>query len=148
MKNYSENKNKHIVHIEGYWLLENIRCDLKTKGIFFIYECIYHQKTDTVEIKDLLYIGSSDNLKNEIESVISKTNILEILPNNRKLCCSYAAIMDPTLRQRIVNQYIHFMKPKLNQSIPIQWDEIDYSSVISIGDIALLEPVCANYVLQ
>jgi len=130
---------KKILHVQGYWSNEKIKKIPNISGIYFIYKA----KKDiekNCKIKELIFIGSGKEIRNEIEIMIEDETFQEILLLGNKILISYCAILDVDARLALTKNLIHQFKPVLNSSLDFQLDD-NYSKkeFVFLGDNKFLE---------
>ncbi|MBI2257794.1 MAG: hypothetical protein HYU67_02730 [Flavobacteriia bacterium] len=129
---------KKIVNIEGYWLKKNFNELPAISGIFFIYECKHVIKNDIIVLKKIIYIGESDNIKEDIKNE-RKLDVLFKNFSSREIAVSYAGILDKNERKLIFENYKFYLNLQQNDN---SINSLDFNPItlISIGNIEFIEP--------
>ena len=54
------------LNFEGYWREKNKNGIPQYIGIYVVYRCIYKEVSDSVTLKEIIYIGQSNNIRERI----------------------------------------------------------------------------------
>jgi excinuclease UvrABC nuclease subunit len=121
---------------EGYYR-ENVVEDLtQDTGVYCVYRSHYLPEIDRIRIIELLYIGSSNNIKERIQSHEGKELWKSKLLEGEELCYSYTKIKEEN-RLRVEAALIFKHKPKCNTEYQDNFP-FEKTSLILKGEIALL----------
>lgn len=60
--------NTFNIDFKGYRLEKDINTLPNVSGVYVVYRCVYDASTDTVDIKELLYIGQAMKLRDRLVS--------------------------------------------------------------------------------
>lgn len=130
---------KKILHVQGYWSNEKIKKIPNISGIYFIYKA----KKDydrNCKVKELVFIGSGKEIRNEIEVLIEDETFQEMLLLGNKLLFSYTAILDDSALKFLTQKLIYQLRPILNSNLDCSFvDEYSKKEIILLGDNKLLE---------
>ena len=85
-------------------------------GIYVVYRCVYNSMEKTVTLKEIIYIGKSNNIKNEVCYHARRKDFLEEAKNNETLCYTYANVSNSNL-DIVENALIFAQKPRLNENL-------------------------------
>lgn len=102
------------LNFKGYWIESHISGIPQSSGIYLVYKCTYDDAG--VTLKELLYIGKSDNLHNSIESDNKRDFFKKECHNGEILCYSIAEAPQKDLNI-IENALIFAQHPKLNDDL-------------------------------
>lgn len=93
---------------EGYYLDEDSKVYFPEKqGIYCVYKAIHNKEKDTVSLKELIYIGESENLNERITSHEKWDNWKKKLEKNHCLVLTYATTTSNRERAEKVLIYNH-----------------------------------------
>lgn len=98
---------------EGYWLEANKNGIPDASGIYCVYACTYNANTDKVSVRDLIYVGESDNVWNRISNHERLADWKKRLRPNETLCYSFAGVNEND-RVRAEAAVIFHHKPPCN----------------------------------
>lgn len=101
------------VFFRGYRRQENIGTLPSYSGIYMVYTCSYNEKTQTVLLMKLIYIGQAQNINERINNHEKKEEFEKELSDGQQLCYSYAEIEESDLNI-VENALIFAQKPPLN----------------------------------
>ncbi len=128
-----------IIHINGYWR-DQSKTDLtQSAGIYFVYESRFNKGDQTVDLMKLLYIGSSDNIREGIREHPEYASWIDLLAPGNELCYATAGC-DRIYRERVRSAYIVSHHPVANAPLPDPF-LFDKTTIISNGRTALINPV-------
>ena len=102
------------LNFKGYTLELNIESLPAKSGIYGVYACIYNQGADTVKLRELIYIGESNNIRERIEDHERWPNWWEELQEGEEICFNCASISAKTSRERAEAAMIYKHKPACN----------------------------------
>lgn len=104
------------IDFKGYRLDKNINTLTNSSGIYVVYRCIYDSVSDTVDIKELLYIGQAENLRERLMSHEKKPLFFSSCMDGETICYSYATVNKSILNE-VENGLIFMQQPKLNERL-------------------------------
>ena len=116
-------------------------------GILIVYRCILEEKSHTVELKEILYIGKALNIRATVNE-LHDTFIVEV-KDGEDLCYSYAEIPEDNHNLDIIeNALVFAQKPRLNKNEELKTEyNFDKPAQFLIeASCALLKHV--NYTIQ
>ena len=97
---------------QGYWREANAKSIPAQSGVYSVYACRYSRPDDTVSIRELIYIGEAQNVRNRV-SRHEKLPIWRLhLAAGEELCFNFASIVAD--RARVEAALIHRHKPPQN----------------------------------
>ena len=101
----------YSLNFDGYFLSElGIPEDT---GIYMAHRCIYDRVNDEVDLKEILYIGQSTNLRQRVKQHIEKKDFVSYHRPNETICYSYAPC-DGRSIDAIENGLIYMQQPRAN----------------------------------
>ena len=94
------------LNFRGYWMEVNKNGIPDASGIYCVYACTYNAITDKVSIRELIYVGESDNIWNRISNHERLADWKKRLRSNETLCYSFAGVgeNDAALRAALCEQ--------------------------------------------
>ena len=143
--------NTNIYHLifRGYWLSTAIDSIPAESGIYCVYACETNANSRNLALKELVYIGESENVRNRIERHENWPVWECRLDSKYALCFSFASVPDSS-RVRLEAACIHEHKPPVNFEF-VETFPYDRTSVDISGETGLLrsrftvEPKGTNY---
>lgn len=102
------------IDFKGYRLDADVRTLSMTPGIYVVYRCLYDSINNIVDIKDLLYIGQTYNLREGLTNHEKKSRWLKECSQKESLCYAYAKVEKEKL-DRVENGLIFMQKPRMNE---------------------------------
>lgn len=108
----------------GYRLDRDVDTLPRESGVYMIYRCVYDQKTDKVELKELFYIGKASDLFQEVKYHKRREEFLAQTKKGEVLCYSYA-LVNKLQYDIIENSLIFMQKPRLNNNLKDSYDHQD-----------------------
>ena len=123
---------------EGYWREIKKNCIPDASGIYCVYACTYNENAGTVSIRELIYVGESDNVRNRISNHERLADWKKRLRPNETLCYSFAGISEND-RVRAEAAVIFHHKPPCNTEYRNSFP-FDTTTVTTSGDHAKLDP--------
>lgn len=93
-------------------------------GIYMIYRCNYNEKSQTVKLIELFYIGQSKNINQEVCHHARRDEFLSQAKKNETICYSYAHVNDKDL-DIVENALIFMQKPRLNENLKENYNHED-----------------------
>ncbi len=122
------------LNIKGYY-----RDEVRTKfpqlpGIYVVYRGILNNITRTCILKEMLYIGETDNIYNCLNEHNTRNRFLQSLKQEETIFYTYA-ITDIRFsdRKRIADSLIYELKPTLNRNEVISYP-YSTTTINVIGD--------------
>lgn len=109
----------------------------ETSGVYSIYRCVYDSTKKTVSLKELLYIGQSINIKQEICNHERRDEFLAEARSGEQICYAYAEVPQRQL-DVVENALIFMQKPRLNNNLVDHFNHDDVEMEIE-GKTALLK---------
>ena len=88
----------------------------QTSGIYCVYLCEYSKSRRNLRIMDLLYIGESENIHDQIVDNDRLSEWKKHLSDNQTVCYSYAKI-DHKDRERAEAALVYKIKPEFNDCL-------------------------------
>lgn len=110
----------NIQHEPGYILYRNKHDLHQCQGIYIVYKCDYNTQNDSVDIKDILYIGQTDNIferhNNPQKPHEHNDDFVREAGGKEHIC--FGEILLPDIREddleTIEAALIHIQKPPVN----------------------------------
>lgn len=112
--------NKYDLNFNGYWVEGRISEIPHASGIYLVYRCVYEE--EGVVLKELIYIGQSEDLHERIKSHDKKDLFKSECREGETLCYSVAEVPNDSLNI-VENALVFAQKPKLNDKYK---DEFEY----------------------
>lgn len=113
----------YSLQFEGYWLERN-KGDVPAKsGVYLVYRSHYNKEENIAELKEIIYIGKSVNMRERIVRHDHLQAFNDTLKDGETLCYSCAAVDEQDL-DIVENALIIAQKPRLNETIR---NDVDYS---------------------
>ena len=106
-------------------------------GIYCVYACTYNAITDKVSIRELIYVGESDNIWNRISNHERLADWKKRLRSNETLCYSFAGVSEND-RVRAEAAVIFHHKPPCNTEYRHSFP-FDTTTVTTSGRNAMLD---------
>lgn len=106
-------------------------------GIYCVYECSYHQNTNSVTLLKLFYIGEADNVRKRISNHEKWREWKTQIKAENRICFSHGYV-NPLIRKRAEAAMIFEHRPALNDDF-ISWFPFDQTTIELDGKIALLK---------
>lgn len=107
-------ERNYNLNFKGYTLELNIDSLPAKSGIYGVYVCVHNQNTDTVGLRELIYIGESSNVKERVETHEKWPEWRDELQEGEETCFNCALISGQTDRERAEAAMIHEHKPTCN----------------------------------
>lgn len=82
------------------------------EGVYIVYRCVYHSEADAVQLKELIYIGKSNDCS--IKQELLQKNFTSKLQSGEEICYSLAEV-DREDIDIVANALAYVQKPILNQ---------------------------------
>lgn len=101
------------INFQGYRREEKTDTLPIYSGIYIVYRAIYNPEDNTVDLKELIYIGKALNLKERITTHNMKPDFDNKLSEGEELCYAYASVAEANL-DRIENGLVFSQQPPLN----------------------------------
>ena len=103
------------LNFRGYWREINRAGIPSVKGVYFVYRCRYNTSDDTVSLKELVYIGQSQDVNKRIAEHSSNKDFINVLQTEETFCYSVAEV-DSNL-DLVENALIFMQKPRCNEKL-------------------------------
>lgn len=101
------------INFDGYWR-EKAKKGIPSKsGIYCVYTCVYNESAKNLTIKNLIYIGESENVNDRIKNHEKLTEWKRYLKPNETLCFNFGAVPSNS-RIRCEAAMIVKHKPQVN----------------------------------
>ena len=108
-------KKEFILNVQGYFRDEIRKQFPQTEAIYFVYKGEYLTAEKTCLLKNILYIGETDNLYSTFNEHENRKNFIESLKEDEMLFYTFANVhFPPEERKRIVEALVYELKPSLN----------------------------------
>lgn len=101
------------LEFEGYWREINKGSVPAQSGIYCVYACTYNQSKDTVTLRELIYVGESENVRDRLANHERLPDWQKRLKVGETLCYSVAAVSGSD-RNRAEAAVIFHHKPPCN----------------------------------
>ncbi len=85
-------EQSYTITFDGYWREKNIGRIPAKSGIYCVYSCVFNESEKTVSIKNLIYIGESENVNERIKNHEKFSEWKKYLKAGEVLCFSFGAI--------------------------------------------------------
>ena len=131
------------IEILGYRLEADKSRIPNHSGVYFVYECNYDSKKDTVTIHGLIYIGDSDKVCDRISDHEKYDDWKKHVRPGNTLCYSTGRVSD-VYRKRIEAAYVFKYKPPENEEY-VNSFPFDKTTIDSSGKTALLNTAFTAY---
>ena len=125
------------LNFRGYWMEVNKNGIPDASGIYCVYACTYNAITDKVSIRELIYVGESDNIWNRISNHERLADWKKRLRSNETLCYSFAGVSEND-RVRAEAAVIFHHKPPCNTEYRNSF-QFDTTTVTTSGRNAMLD---------
>lgn len=101
------------LNFKGYWRESNKDYIPEVSGIYLVYRCVFNPIPRTVSLRELIYIGKSNNVKRRVSEHVTNHDFLETVRPGEEICYSVAevSVFDLCL---VENALIFAQKPRLN----------------------------------
>ena len=106
----------YSLNFEGYWREINKKGIPFKSGIYLVYRSVYDAKSNTVGLKDIIYIGQAENLHDRIAKHEKLDDFNAQLQQGEELCYSVAPVSSADL-DVVENALIFAQKPVLNDNL-------------------------------
>ena len=104
---------KYNVTFMGYRRDVNAKTLPSSSGIYMVYRCVYNVDKNTVDLKELFYIGQAFDLNHEINFHARRDEFLAQAKDGEQICYAYARV-DKADLDVVENALIFAQKPRLN----------------------------------
>lgn len=112
----NETIKEYSLNFEGYWREIDKDSVPSQSGVYLVYRCIYNDKSNTVGLKDIIYIGKSENIHDRIANHDRLSDFNAQLKSGEELCYSVAKVPISDL-DIVENALIFAQKPILNNDL-------------------------------
>lgn len=99
---------------EGYILEANIDSLPAKSGIYGVYTCIYNQNMNGVKLRELIYIGESNNIRERVDNHEKWDDWWDELRKGEEICFNWALISGRTSRKHAEAAIIYKHEPTCN----------------------------------
>lgn len=100
----------------GYRRDVNAKTLPSSSGIYMVYRCVYNEDKNTVDLKELFYIGQAFDLNHEINYHARREEFLAQAKEGEQICYAYARV-DKADLDIVENALIFAQKPRLNTNL-------------------------------
>lgn len=107
---------KYNVTFMGYRRDVNAKTLPSSSGIYMVYRCVYNEDKNTVDLKELFYIGQAFDLNHEINYHARRNEFLAQAKEGEQICYAYARV-DKADLDIVENALIFAQKPRLNTNL-------------------------------
>lgn len=126
----------YTLNFRGYWTESNIASLPAESGIYCVYACTDYP--NKVQIRKLLYIGESDNIRERVKGHERWDDWKSELQRGEKLCFNAALISSESDRERAEAAMIYEHKPPCNVEY-VNHFPFDTTSIQTTGENYLLK---------
>ena len=112
----SDTIKTYSLDFKGYWREVNKNGLPSKTGIYLVYRCIYSAETNTVGLKEIIYIGKAENVHDRIANHDKLEDFKSQLQEGEELCYSFAEVPVADL-DVVENALIYAQKPRLNDNL-------------------------------
>lgn len=112
----TESIKAYSLNFEGYWREVNKNGVPSKSGIYLVYRCVYDKTSNTVGLKDIIYIGQAENAHDRIANHERLNDFNSQLQRGEELCYSFAEVSASDL-DIVENALIFAQKPILNDML-------------------------------
>lgn len=102
-----------ILEFNGYWREVNKSGVPVQSGVYCVYACTYNESSDTVTLRELMYIGESENVRTRLVNHEKLPKWKSRLDAGETLCYSFASI-GTVDRVRVEAALINYHRPPCN----------------------------------
>jgi excinuclease UvrABC nuclease subunit len=127
----------YTVLFQGYRRDENTSSLPTYSGVYMVYRCVYDSQSNTVSLKELIYIGQAQNIHDRIANHDKRQVFERELRTGEELCYAYAEVPKKDL-DIIENALVFSQKPRLNETLKDRFNHGSASFSFE-GKNALLE---------
>jgi len=127
------------VELEGFWREDYLEFIPEISGIYVVYESYFDEEEDFLDFHRIIYIGESNNLKNNLLNHPDLNTWRAGLKVKNELSFAYTAC-DEKDRERIKSAYVNQHKPSFNHASEFEFP-FQRTVIISRGNLGLIEPV-------
>lgn len=100
----------------GYWREIDKSAVPSKSGIYLVYRCVYNKQSNTVGLKEIIYIGQAENVKERLDNHDRLPDFNAQLQRGEELCYSVADVSKNDL-DVVENALIFAQKPILNNQL-------------------------------
>jgi len=109
---------------EGYRIDSDVDTLPRESGVYMIYRCVFDKKTNSVDLKELFYIGKASDLLQEVKYHKRREEFLAQARDGEVICYSFA-LVNKLQYDIIENSLIFMQKPRLNNNLTDSYDHQD-----------------------
>lgn len=129
--------NTYQLNFKGYWREINKVGIPNASGIYLVYRSVYNSSSNTVGLKEIIYIGQAENVNSRLQRHEKQHDFENQLQRGEELCYSFAPVEKQNL-DIVENALLLMQKPKLNKDSVNSYNHEDASFTID-GRCALLK---------
>ena len=129
-------EQSYTLNFKGYWRESHIASIPFEGGIYCVYACSFNEKTKTVIINKLIYVGEADDVNQRIKNHEKWHNWRKELDFEEELCFSYAHL-ESANREHVEAALIFKHKPPINDDYKDSFP-FDKSIILISGATELL----------
>lgn len=104
------------ISFDGYKMDRNVDKLPTYSGIYMIYRGIYDEENNTVELKELFYIGKATDIHQEVHYHNRRAEFLKQAEIGEEICYAYAQV-SRVQYDIIENSLVFMQKPRLNTEL-------------------------------
>lgn len=112
----TETIQEYSLDFKGYWREVNKNGMPSKTGIYLVYRCVYNKSSNTVGLKEIIYIGQAENAHDRIANHDRLDDFKSRLQDGEELCYSFAEVSKSDL-DIVENALIFAQKPILNDRL-------------------------------
>lgn len=124
---------KFEINHEGY-CKDCFRCKLPAvAGIYIVYKCIPNKANNTIDIKDILYIGETENIRKRHNGTAGKPekhehydDFVDAAGGEENVCYGWIPLSNNTEEERkwIQDALIHMQQPPINDASKLHYNHL------------------------
>lgn len=121
-----ENQNlpTYQFSFEGYWREINKAFIPKKSGIYIVYRAVYNAISNTVDPKEIIYIGQAGKGGKRVEDHEKLPKFVECLKEGEELCYTFAEVEEKDL-DIVENALVYMQKPIVNDYLKDSYNHED-----------------------
>ena len=125
----TQNLPMYQLKIEGFWREIHKSGIPKKSGIYMVYRCTYNALENTVDPKDIMYIGQAENANDRVGNHEKLPDFQKELKDGEELCYSFAEVNKKDL-DVVENALVFMQKPKVNDYLKDSYTHNEASFLI------------------
>lgn len=129
-------EQSYTITFDGYWREKNIGGIPAKSGIYCVYTCVYNESAKNLTIKNLIYIGESENVNERIKNHEKLTEWKRYLKLGETLCFNFGAVPS-NIRNRCEAAIIFKHQPPVNTEYKVAFP-FDKTNVKLSGKVSKL----------